>query len=136
MTCLHCCAGFSLVGASGGYSPAAVCRLRVAVAPPVAEHGLCSAWASAAAILEHRPSSCSTRLSCSKVCGYLPGSGIESVSPALAGGFFTTEPPGKSINADFKIPSNKLFYALNFISKGIKNSEMYPIVHCSTIYNS
>ena len=48
----------------------------------------------------------------------LPDPGIESVSPALADGFFTTEPPGKSINADFKIPSNKLFYALNFISKG------------------
>ena len=27
----------------------------------------------------------------------LPGSGIEPVSPALAGGFFTTEPPGKPI---------------------------------------
>ena len=26
----------------------------------------------------------------------LPGPGIEPVSPALAGGFFTTEPPGKS----------------------------------------
>ena len=25
----------------------------------------------------------------------LPGPGIEPVSPALAGGFFTTEPPGK-----------------------------------------
>ena len=25
----------------------------------------------------------------------LPGSGIEPVSPALAGRFFTTEPPGK-----------------------------------------
>ena len=25
----------------------------------------------------------------------LPGSGIECVSPALAGRFFTTEPPGK-----------------------------------------
>ena len=24
-----------------------------------------------------------------------PGLGIEPVSPALAGGFFTTEPPGK-----------------------------------------
>ena len=27
--------------------------------------------------------------------GGLPGSGIEPVSPALAGGFFATEPPGK-----------------------------------------
>ena len=27
--------------------------------------------------------------------GDLPNSGIKPVSPALAGGFFTTEPPGK-----------------------------------------
>ena len=27
--------------------------------------------------------------------GDLPGPGTESVSPALAGGFFTLEPPGK-----------------------------------------
>ena len=27
--------------------------------------------------------------------GDLPDPGMESVSPALAGGFFTTEPPGK-----------------------------------------
>ena len=27
--------------------------------------------------------------------GDLPGPGIEAVSPALAGGFFTAEPPGK-----------------------------------------
>ena len=26
---------------------------------------------------------------------HLPRSGIEPMSPALAGGFFTTEPPGK-----------------------------------------
>ena len=70
-------------------------------APLVAEHGLCGARASVPAVLEHGPSSCGTWLSCSEVCGYLPGSGIESVSPALAGGFFTTEPPGKSINVDF-----------------------------------
>ena len=29
------------------------------------------------------------------VCGHLPDPRIEPVSPALAGGFFTTEPPGK-----------------------------------------
>ena len=28
----------------------------------------------------------------------LPGSGTELVSPALAGGFFTIEPPGKPID--------------------------------------
>ena len=30
--------------------------------------------------------------------GDLPDPGIESMSPALAGGFFTAEPPGKPIN--------------------------------------
>ena len=36
-------------------------------------------------------------LSCSATCGLwdLPGSGLEPVSPALAGGFLTTVPPGK-----------------------------------------
>ena len=32
----------------------------------------------------------------------LPRPGIEPVSPALAGGFFTTEPPGKSACAVIK----------------------------------
>ena len=35
-------------------------------------------------------------LSCSKACGIFR-SEIEPVSPALAGGFFTTEPPGKPL---------------------------------------
>ena len=35
----------------------------------------------------------------------LPGSGIKSVSPALAGGFLTIRPPGKLITPDFLIPS-------------------------------
>ena len=30
----------------------------------------------------------------------LPGSGTEPVSSALAGGFFTTEPPGKSLRKE------------------------------------
>ena len=32
----------------------------------------------------------------------LPGPGIEPVSPALAGGFLTTVPPGKSCASVFK----------------------------------
>ena len=32
--------------------------------------------------------------------GVLPDPGIEPVSPELAGGFFTTEPPGKSQRTD------------------------------------
>ena len=37
-------------------------------------------------------------LSCSGACGiFVPWPGIEPVSPALAGGFLTTGPPGKSL---------------------------------------
>ena len=36
----------------------------------------------------------------------LPGSGIETVSPALAGGFFTTEPPGKPSSVILNIQRN------------------------------
>ena len=32
----------------------------------------------------------------------LPGPGLEPVSPALAGGFLTTVPPGKSPHVNFK----------------------------------
>ena len=32
----------------------------------------------------------------------LPGPGIEPMSPALEGGFFTTEPPGKSLDSEFR----------------------------------
>ena len=31
----------------------------------------------------------------------LPGPGLEPVSPALAGGFLTTEPPGKPLTCIF-----------------------------------
>ena len=37
---LRCCMGFSIVAASRGYSLVAMCRLLIAVASLVAEHGL------------------------------------------------------------------------------------------------
>ena len=40
-------------------------------------------------------SSCSSRAWCSGACGNLPGPRIETMSPALAGGFLSTGPPGK-----------------------------------------
>jgi len=54
-----------------------------------AAHGLNSCRARA---LEHTLSSCGAQAQL--LCGRwdLPGSGIEPVSPALTGGFFTTEP--------------------------------------------
>ena len=37
------------------------------------------------------------RLSCSTAMWDPPGLEMEAMSPALAGGFFTTQPPGKSM---------------------------------------
>ena len=45
--------------------------------------------------LEHRPSHCGTEASLFCTVWDPPGSGIKSTSPVMAGGFFTTEPPGK-----------------------------------------
>ena len=45
----------------------------------------------------------------------LPGPGLEPVSPALAGGFLTTPPPGKSHSLEFcatEINSEEELYVL------------------------
>ena len=90
---LHCGEGFfSLVAASGGYPQGAVHGLLIAVASLV-EHGLYGARASVVVARGH--SSCGTRALFSRRAWDLPGPGIEPVLPALAGGFLTTEPPGK-----------------------------------------
>ena len=51
--------------------------------------------------LEHRLSSCGPRAQLPRGMWDLPRPGIESVSPALAGGFFTTELTGK-LHVGFK----------------------------------
>ena len=51
--------------------------------------------------LEHRLSSCGPRAYVLRSLWNLPGPGLEPVSPALAGGFLTTAPPGKSRHAWF-----------------------------------
>ena len=45
--------------------------------------------------LKHRLNSCGIWAWLLPSVRDLPGSGIEPASPALAGGFFTSEPPGK-----------------------------------------
>ena len=62
----------------------------------VAMAGGLSSWGSQA--LEHRLNSC---VWASLLCGMwdLPGPGIKPVSLALAGRFFTTEPPGEPVAA-------------------------------------
>ena len=73
--------GFSLVVVSGGYSLVEV-------------HGAIL-FAEASLVAEHRLSTCGARASLLHSMWDLPGPGIEPVSPALAGRFLTTEPPGK-----------------------------------------
>ena len=51
---------------------------------------------------EHRLKSCRAQVQFLQVMQDLPRSGTEAVSPALAGGFFITEPPGKPWQVPFK----------------------------------
>ena len=83
---------------SGGSSLVAVLRHLTAAPSLVAETGLSGSeasiavapglWSTGAVVMVHG-------LSFSSACVNLPGPGTEPVSPALAGGFFTVEPPGK-----------------------------------------
>ena len=87
-----------------GYSVAVVCRLLIGVASLAAEHRPLGTQASMVAVcgfcscsspaLEHRLSSSDTTKLHLGLWS-LPGSGIEPMSPALAGRVFTAEPPGK-----------------------------------------
>ena len=64
------------------------------VASVVVAHGLNSCGSRA---LERRLSSCGARASLLHGMCDLPGPGLEPVSPALADGFLTTAPQGKSL---------------------------------------
>ena len=72
---LCCCVSFSLVVVSRDYSLFAEQRLLIAVVSVVGEKPLVE--------MPHGG------------MWHLPGPGVKPVSPALAGGLFTTEPPGK-----------------------------------------
>ena len=50
----------------------------------------------ASVVVEHGLSSCVHGLSCPAACGNLSKSGVQPVSPAVASGFVTTEPLGKT----------------------------------------
>ena len=77
------CGGFSCCGAQALGAWASV----------LAAHGLGSCGSRA---LECRLSSCGARAQLLCSMWDLPGPGLEPLSPALAGGFLTTVPPGKS----------------------------------------
>ena len=97
--------GLSLVVVSGGYSSLrctgfSCCRARAlgTQASVVAARGLSSCGLRA---VEYRLSSCGAQAQL--LCGMwdLPGPGLKPMSPALAGRFLTTAPPGKSPNIIF-----------------------------------
>ena len=96
---LRCCAwAFSSCG-ERGLLFVAVCGLLIAVASLVVEHGL---QAHGLQQLWHAGfSSCGARAQLPRGMWVLPVSGLEPVSPALAGGFLTTAPPGKPCHVAF-----------------------------------
>ena len=88
--------GLSLVAASGGHSSLRCAGLSL-LRPPVVEHKLQT----------RRLSSCGSRAHLLRGMWDLPRPGLEPVSPALAGRFSTTAPPGKPSGWFFntKLPS-------------------------------
>ena len=125
---LDCWTGFSLVVPSGDYSSVVFRRLLI-----VGSFSYCRAWALKCAgfrscgtelsscgfrALEHWFSSYSAQAKLLCSMWNLPGSGIKPLSPALAGGFFTTEPPGKLTNLNW-------FALFTKIKKNYSSSESF-----------
>ena len=80
--------GLSLIAVTGGCSSL-----------QCAGFSCCGAWVLgvwASVVVARGLSSCGAQASLLRGMWDLPQPGIEPVSPALAGGFLTTEPPGKS----------------------------------------
>ena len=100
MLSLHWCVGFSLVAASEGYSLLAVWGFHCSSLFPFGAWalGFTSFSNCGSRALEHTLNSCSTGASLLRGKWDLPGPGMEATSPTLAGRFFSTEPPGKSLN--------------------------------------
>ena len=85
---LHCGAGASHCGAFSCYRAQGLgARASVVVARQLSS---CGSW-----VLERRLSTCGARAQLLRGMQDLPGPGLKPMSPALAGGFLTTVPPGK-----------------------------------------
>ena len=74
----------------------------------------CSTWA-----LERRVSSCGARAQLPRGTWDLPRPGLEPVSPALAGRFLTTAPPGKPKSCISKGFLTSLWQCFNFVFNSI-----------------
>ena len=108
---LCCCAWAFLVVANGGYSLLWCADLSLqwllllwSMGSRHVGFSSCGSWAP-----EHRLSSCGTWAQL--LCGMwdLPRPGLEPMSPALAGGFLTTVPPGKSCISALKQINHSYF---------------------------
>ena len=96
---LRCCARALSSCVERGLLFLAVHGLLIAVASLVAEHGLQACGLRAAVVVARRLSSCGARAQLLRGMWDLPGPGLKPASPALAGGFLTTAPPGKPYSA-------------------------------------
>ena len=130
---LRCCVGPSLVVAREGSSLVAAGGLLVVAASLAARaigykgFSSCNPWAPG-----HRLRSCGTRAQLPRRTWDLPAPGTSPVSLALAGGFFTTEPPGKllfqnlfAFHLVWKVKAQKPIFA----SPLLVNSGTAPPVH-------
>ena len=127
---LYCCLWLSLGSISGDPSLVVVHRLLNVVTFLVVEHSSRDTWASVIAaprfysggsvVLEHG-------LSCSTACGIFPDQG--SMSPALAGEFLTSEPPGKSCLLHRGLCQDFLFWELPILK--VRKSH-----HCQLLASS
>ena len=113
----------SLVASSRGCSLLAVCRLLSLAAAFVAQalghlgFSICNMWLSSCNFWapDHRLSNCGTWLSCAEAYGIVRNQGW-NMSPAFAGGFFTTEPPGKPWKCRLQTNKQKIYFAILFQS--------------------
>ena len=89
--------GLSLVVASGGYSLLRCEGFSLRWLLLLRSTGSRCAGFNSCGLraLEHRLSSCGAQTELLRHMWDLPGPGLEPVSPALAGGFLTTAPPGR-----------------------------------------
>ena len=115
-------AGFSLVAASGGYSSLQCTGFSLQWLLLLQNTGSRSTGFSSCGsqALERRLSSCGAWAQLLRSMWDLPAPGLEAVSPALAGGFLTTAPPGKprpwTFNTVHLIKSHQLSAQLNPVS--------------------
>ena len=95
--------GLSLVAASGVYSSLQCAGFSLRWLLLLRSTGSrCVGFSSCGSrALERRLSSCGARAQLLPSMWDLPGPGLEPMSPAPAGGFLTTVPPGKSVSCNF-----------------------------------